>query len=40
MKVEWLSFIKNLENLEKNLRTRTYKGKVLSGLKCEEAKDE
>ena len=35
-----IQLIKNLDTLEKKLQTRTYKGKVLSGLKCEEAKDE
>lgn len=35
-----IQLIKNLETLDKNLQTRAYKGKVLSGLKCEEAKDE
>lgn len=32
--------IKNLDTLNKNFKNRKYVGKVLTGLKCEEAKDE
>ena len=35
-----IQLIKNLDTLENNLKTRTYKAKILTGLKCEEAKDE